>query len=102
MASFNIKDVFQPAGIPGYGTSTGVAQIATDIIQILIGASGVISLVFIMIAGIKIITASGDAKKIQSAGSTLTYAIIGFAVSILAFVILRVVQFFLKSNVPIT
>ena len=101
-AGFSIRDVFHPAQIPGYGQSTGVAKLASDIILILTGVAGVLSLIFIMIAGIKIVTAGGDAKKLQSAGATLTYAIIGLAVTILAFVILRVVQFFLRSNVPIT
>ena len=98
--AFQIQDVFQPAGI--YKDTTGVAKLFTDIIQILIGVSGVLSLIFIMIAGIKIITASGDEKKLASAQATITYAIIGLVVTALAFVILRVVQYFLKSNVPIT
>ena len=100
-AGFNIKDVFQPAKIKGYESSTGVAQLFSDLILILIGLSGTLALIFIIIAGIKIITASGDSKKLQSASQTLMYAIIGFAISILAFVILKVVQYFLKSNIPI-
>ena len=98
--AFQIQDVFQPAGI--YKDTTGVAKLFTDIIQILIGVSGVLSLIFIIIGGIKIITASGDEKKMASAQATITYAIIGLVVTALAFVILRVVQYFLRSNVPIT
>lgn len=99
---FNIKDVFGPAKIPGYGDVTGIGKLASDIILILTSVAGTVSLIFIVIAGIKIITAAGDEKKMAAASATLTYAIIGLVVTILAFVILRVVQFFLRAEVPIT
>lgn len=88
---------FSPAG-----KFTDFGQLATDIITILISASAAVSIIFIMIAGIKFVTSSGDEKKLASAQSTLTYAIIGLVVTILAFVIVRIVQYFLQSNVPIT
>ena len=59
------------------------------------------SVIFIIISGIKIVTAAGDEKKLASASQTLTYAIIGLVVTILAFVIVRLVQYFLRSNVAI-
>ena len=95
--AFQIQDVFSPAG-----QFSTFGQLASDIIAILIATAGVLSFIFIIIGGIKIVTASGDSKKLASAGSTILYAIIGLAVTILAFVILRVVQFVLKSNVPVT
>src|SRR3990167_8869616 len=91
---------FSPASI--YGSTTGFGKLASDIILILTSTAGALSLAFIIIAGIKFVTSGGDPKKLASASSTLTYAIIGLAVTILAFVILRIVQFFLKSAVPIT
>ena len=68
---------------------------------ILTGVAFAISIIFIIIAGIKIVTASGDEKKLASAQSTLTYAIIGLVVTILAFVIVRLVQYFIGARVPI-
>lgn len=97
--AFQIQDVFQPAGI--YKDTTGVAKLVSDIILILTGVAGILSFIFIIIGGIKIITAGGDEKKMASAQATITYAIIGLVVTALAFVILRVVQYFLKSNVAI-
>ncbi len=90
------KTIFPPARFANFG------ELATDIIQILVSVAGAVSIIFIIIAGIKIITASGDEKKMASAKATLTYAIIGLIVTILAFVILQVIQYFLKSNVAIT
>lgn len=95
--SFNIRDKFSPAG--RFNT---IGELASDIVLILTSLAAVISIFFIIISGIKIITASGDSKKLQAAGSTLTYAIIGLAVTILAFIILRVVQHFVGSNVAVT
>lgn len=96
-ASFSIRNEFSPAG-----RFSSIGQLASDIILILTSVAGVISVFFIIIAGIKIVTAGGDSKKLQAATSTLTYAIIGLAITILAFVILRVVQYFVGSNVAIT
>lgn len=87
---------FSPAG-----RFSTFGQLATDIIQILTATAGAASLIFIVIAGIKFVTSSGDPKKIASASSTLTYALIGLAVTILAFAILRLVQYFLKSSIPV-
>jgi len=104
--AFDIRGVFQPAqiivgGTRIYGDSSGFGRIASDVLLILTSIAGALSLMLIVIAGIKFVTSGGDPKKLASASSTLTYAIIGLAVTILAFVILRIVQFFLKSTVPI-
>lgn len=98
------QNYFPPAAIYG-GTATnvtGFGKLATDIIWILVAIAASLTFAFIVIAGIKYVTSGGDEKKLASAHSTLTYALIGIAVIILAFVILRVVQFFIGSNVPVT
>ena len=102
--AFRIEEVFPPAKIyTGTETEvTGFGDLASDVLLILTSAAAALSIIFIIIAGIKFLTSSGDEKKIASASGTLTYAIIGLAVTILAFVIIRVVQFFFGSNVPIT
>ncbi len=102
--AFDIKEVFPPAAIYGEGPGgvTGVGKLASDILLILTSAAAVLSIIFIIIGGIKLVTSSGDEKKMASATSTLTYAIIGLVVTILAFVIVRIVQFFFGSSVPIT
>lgn len=92
--AFNIADVFKPAS---YFTSFG--KLATDVITILVSAAGAIAIIFIIISGIKLVTSSGDPKKISSATGTLTYSLIGLAVVVLAFVIVQVVQAFFHVNV---
>jgi len=98
-ASFNIGDTFRPAHLL-VGQSFG--GLATSIITILSSAATIIAIFFIILGGIKIVTASGDMKKIEAARQTVFYAIIGLAVTILAFVILQVIQFLFGSTVQIT
>ena len=86
--------VFQPAD--AFGT---FGDLATTILTILTSAAGVIAVFFIIAAGIKFVTASGDEKKLASAASMITYAIIGLVVTALAFVILQIVQYFFGANV---
>ncbi len=95
--SFSIKDNFSPAS--KFGT---VGDLVTNIIIILTSFAGALAFIFIIIGGIKFITAAGDEKKMASATATLTYAIIGLIVTALAFIILQVVQRFLGANVKIT
>jgi len=97
-ASNSIKDNFSPAGrFPG-----GVGQLFSDIINIFIIVSAVGAIIFIIIAGLKMVTAGGDPKKLAGARSTIFYALIGLVVIALAFAIVQVVQYILGSKIPIT
>lgn len=96
MASFTIgPDNFSPARVAG-----NFGELSSNIISILISVAGIISFIFIIIAGIRIILASGDEKQLAAARGTLTYAILGLAVAILALVIVNVLQYFLKADIP--
>lgn len=88
---------FPPAGVVG---SFGV--LATKVVTILIGISGSIAIILIIIAGIRFVTSGGDPKKLAGAQATITYAIIGIAVTVLAFIILQALQVFLGSSVGVT
>lgn len=89
------SSIFSPAAFSNLG------QLITIIIGALISLTGAASAIFIVISGIKFVTSSGDPKQIAAARATLTYAMIGLAVAILAFVILQVVQYFIGSSIPI-
>ncbi len=51
--------------------------------------AGVATVFFIVIAGIRYITSGGDPSNVAKARGTLTYAIIGLAVIVMAFVIIK-------------
>jgi Type IV secretion system pilin len=79
-------------GIP----QLGLASVFKDIITILSFTAGVLSAVFLVIGGIRYSTSSGNSKQIESARQTLTFAVIGLIVSILAPVIVA----FMVSRSP--
>lgn len=57
-------------------------------------ATGVVAVIFIIVAGFKLVTSSGDPNNIKSAKNTIIFAIVGLVVSALATVI---IQFVLKQ-----
>ncbi|MEK7581654.1 MAG: hypothetical protein AAB512_05220 [Patescibacteria group bacterium] len=90
------------AGIfPPAGSFANIGELVTVVVKLLISVAGVLSFIFIIISGIKIVTSGGDSKKLGSAQSTLAYAIIGLAVALLALVIINFVQTYLKSSLVI-
>lgn len=66
-----------------------VPIIFVNIINAALAFSGVTALVFIIIAGVTLMNSGGDQKKVQSAKGTLTYAIIGLVLVLLAFAIVN-------------
>lgn len=68
-------------GIP---INTDIGKTASNIVNILGIIAGVVSVIFLILGGINYITSEGDPAKLKGAKSTITYAIAGLAVSILA------------------
>lgn len=83
--------------VQGCVTSKGVATLNCvpalflNIVQALLNFSGVVALFFVILAGFKFITSSGDPKQVEGARQTLTYAIIGLVVILLSFFIINLI-----------
>ena len=75
---------------PLAGTDTASA-IILRIIQVLLAISGLVAVIFLIVGGFRYITAGGNEETAESAKKTITNAIIGIVVIILAFVIVRVI-----------
>jgi hypothetical protein len=67
-------------GIPQIGVGTGLQ----DVIGILSFIAGVLSAIFLILGGIRYATSEGSSDKVARAKQTLTYAVLGLALSILA------------------
>ena len=67
----------------------GIVQIGINTVLVL---TGILCTIFIIMAGIKYATSGGDEKKITSAKHTLTYAIIGLVIALLAGIIVNFVM----------
>lgn len=89
-----------PASPTAKFTRSGlVSQVLSEIIPIVLGLAGFVTVIVIVISGIQFITSSGNPEAAGAARSRLIYAIIGFVVIILAFVILQVINsVFLGTN----
>jgi hypothetical protein len=85
----------------GTGMSTkalDVNNVASNVTKWLSWGIGVISIVFIVIGGIKFATSSGDEKKVETAKKTIIYAVIGLAVAVLAYAIATIVSNLASDN----
>lgn len=70
-------------------SNNAVSGIIKNGIQILVIIAGIISVIMIIIGGLKYITSSGDAQAVASAKRTLIYAIVGLVIVAFAQVIVQ-------------
>lgn len=73
------------------GDQTTVNDIIADVINIFSLVVGVVSVIMIIIGGLKYITSGGDSGNVSGAKNTILYAIIGLVIVALAQVIVRFV-----------
>lgn len=66
----------------------GVFQRIADFLIFLVGA---LSVIFLIIGGLRYVVSSGNSSQVESAKNTILYAIIGLIVAIAAFAIVRFV-----------
>lgn len=69
-------------------------EIVQNILNIAIRLAGVLLFIMLIIGGFKYLTAGGDPKKAEAARNTLTYAIAGLVLVILAWFILLFIEKF--------
>lgn len=80
-------------GLPAYCNVVGSdsSGLLTHIINLLLALLGVVAVLFIIIGGYKMVVSNGDEKAFESGRKTVTYAIIGLVVAVLAFTIITVI-----------
>ena len=61
------------------------------VVNVLLWAVGILSVIMIIFSGLRYITSAGDASKTKSAQSTLTYSVVGLIVAIMAYAIVSMV-----------
>lgn len=85
-----IKPQFDPKGSVAGAQNIGDFIIA--VINVLFGLLLSISVLFIIIGGYQYVTSAGKEDQAKSGRRTVTYAVIGVAVAILSYMIVRVVE----------
>jgi hypothetical protein len=66
-------------------------NIAKTVVNLLLTVLGIISIIMIVIGGIRYTTSGGDAAGIKNARDTIIYAVVGLIVAILSFSIVNFV-----------
>jgi amino acid permease len=72
-------------------TIKGLEGLIANLISIALSLSGLILFIMFVIGGFKYLTSQGDPKSVEAAKGTLTHAIIGLVILLLAYVILSIV-----------
>lgn len=73
-------------------------ELVTSLIQWVVGISGVVAAIFLVLGGASYMTSSGDTTKLQKAKNTILYAIIGLVVVALAEIITAFVSNIIRES----
>lgn len=68
-----------------------VNDLVQVIIQILLWVIAVISVIMIIVGGLRYVISGGDAAQIKAARETIVYAVVGLVIAILSFAIVKFV-----------
>ena len=75
---------------PGNNDET-IEPVVKVIINTLLFAIGIVSVIMIIVGGIRYTTSNGDSSRITAAKNTILYSVVGLIVALLAFVIVQFV-----------
>lgn len=76
------------ASLFGDGGQGGIFRTITNVLLFLIGA---ISVIMLIVGGIRYVVSGGDSTAVQNAKNTILYAIVGVVVAILAYAVVNFV-----------
>ena len=79
-----------PSGIQATAKGT-LGQNITTIINYFLGILGLIAVVFLIYAGVLMVTAGGNEEQVKKAKKIITYAVIGIVIILLSFTIVQFV-----------
>lgn len=68
------------------------------VINIILGIIALVAVLMIVIGGFKYVISRGDAKAVESATKTITWAVIGLVVAVLAYAIVSIVSNTINSD----
>jgi ABC-type Fe3+ transport system permease subunit len=68
-----------------------IKSIAHNVVNIMSIVVGILSIIMLLVAGIKFVTSGGESNSVQSARNTLIYALIGVFIAVIAQVLVHLV-----------
>lgn len=97
-AQADLSTQFQDASAAGLANRS-LQDIALSALKFLLGIVAVISIIVVVVSGIRYITAAGQEENVEKAKKILTYAVVGLAVALLGLAIVKAV--FTMTNIPL-
>lgn len=86
-----IPCLFDPDTAPGLVNSGTFGALILAVLQILLLVVGSLSVLFLMIGGIRYVTAHGNEEQAEGAKKTMTHAIIGLVIVVMSFTIISII-----------
>lgn len=82
-------DQIQSEGLPGFvgGNTLGDLISNSKILDFVFGAAAILLLVYLALGGLQLMTSRGDPKAMQGAQAKITNAVIGFVITIFAYIL---------------
>lgn len=75
-----------------------IGVVFQNVIAFLLILAGAVAVIFVILSGVKFLTSGGDPKQVEGARHTMTYAIIGLIVVLLAFGIVNIIADLTKTD----
>lgn len=97
-----VKNSAYHCGSNSSNTINDAGSAVGNILSIIIGALGIVAVIFVVMGGIQYMTSAGDATKLKRAKDTILYACIGLAICALAFAITQFAINAINSSTPTT
>ena len=82
-------------------TLKGFENIFATVISLATRAAGLVCFIMLVVGGFKYLTSGGDPKQAASARGTLTWGVVGLAIIIGAWFILKFIEYFTGVQVTI-
>ncbi len=95
MRSFTVK----ASDIDGVAKISDLESVIGNVIGYVLGFAGIVLFVLLILGGFKFITSGGDPKAVEGAKKTLTSALAGLAIILLAYLILVLIKNLTGVNV---
>lgn len=92
----------QPGIVPSQLNQPGVTNIVAiirGVVQFILVIAFVIAFIMLLVGGIRWIVAGGDEKAVAGARSTITAALIGLVIVLVAFALIRLVETFFNVSI---
>ena len=77
----------------GVATLQCIPIVLKNVISAFLIFAGIVAVIIVIVSGYKFTMSGGDQKKVQTAKASLTYAILGLSIIIMAFLIINIIAY---------